>query len=99
MIYGMKEDLRHKACLVTGGHLVNSLDDEFYSSMMRGVNVKLFHVVIAYKTDMTPLCGNIRNTFVNAFTNKKVSAVAGKEFGKALEGSIIIIIIIIKKTL
>jgi hypothetical protein len=40
---------------------------------------------------MTQFCGDVGNAYVNAFTNKKVYAVVGKEFGEPLEGLIIII--------
>ena len=90
MIFGVKQDLRHKARLVAGGHLVDALDHDIYSSTVKGVSVKLLHV-IAHKTGMTQLCGDVGNAYVNAFTNEKVYAVAGKEFGEMLEGSIIII--------
>ncbi len=90
MIFSVKNDLRHKARLVAGGHLVDALDHDVYSSTVKGVSVKLLHV-IAHKTGMTQLCGDVGNAYVNAFTNEKVYAVAGKEFGEALEGSIVII--------
>jgi hypothetical protein len=90
MIFGVKQDLRHKARLVAGGHLVDALDHDIYSSTVKGVSVKLLHV-IAHKAGMSQLCGDVGNAYVNAFTNEKVFAVAGKEFGEALEGCIIII--------
>ena len=90
MIVDVKQDLCHKARLVAGGHLVDSLDHDVYSSTVKGVSVKLLHV-IAHKAGLTQLCGDVGNAFVNAFTNKKVYAVAGKEFGEALEGCIIVV--------
>jgi hypothetical protein len=90
MIFNVKQDLCHKARLVAGGHLVDSLDHDVYSSTVKGVSVKLLHV-IAHKAGLTQLCGDVGNAFVNAFTNKKVYAVAGKEFGEALEGCIIVV--------
>ena len=80
MIFGVKQDLHHKARLVAGGHLVGALNHDIYSSTVKGVSVKLLHV-IAHKTGMTQLCGDVSNAYVNAFTNEKVYAVAGKEFG------------------
>jgi hypothetical protein len=90
MIFGVKQDLRHKARLVAGGHLVDALDHNIYSSTVKGVSVKLLHV-IAHKTGMSQLCGDVGNAYVNAFTNEKVYAVAGNEFGESLQGCIIII--------
>lgn len=37
------------------------------------------------------LCGDLRDAYANAFTNKKVYALAGKESWEALEGSIVFI--------
>jgi hypothetical protein len=82
VMFGVKQDLRHKARPVAGGHLVDSLDHDICSSTVKGASAKLLHV-IAHKTGMTQLCGNVGNAYVDAFTNKKVHAVAGKEFGEA----------------
>jgi hypothetical protein len=77
--------------VMAGGHLEDALDHVIYSSTVKGVSVKLLHV-IPHKTGMTQLCGNIGNAYINAFTNEnKVYSVAGKEFGEFLEGSTIII--------
>ncbi len=40
---------------------------------------------------MTQLCGDVGDAYVNAFANEKAHAVAGKEFGEALEGSVVVI--------
>jgi hypothetical protein len=90
MIFGVKQDLRHKSRLVAGGHLVDSMDHDIYFSTVKGVSVKLLNV-IAHKTGMDQLCGDVGNAYVNAFTNKKVNAIAGKEFGESLAGSVIVI--------
>jgi hypothetical protein len=58
--------------------------------MVKGVNVKLLNVIV-HKTGMDQLCGDVGNTYVNAFTNEKVYAVTGKEFWESLAGSVIII--------
>ena len=38
MVFGVKPDLRHKAHLVAGGHLVDALDHDIYSSTVKGVS-------------------------------------------------------------
>jgi hypothetical protein len=53
---------------------------------VKGASVKLLHV-IAHKTGMPELCGDVGNAFTN---NKKACAASGEDFGKALEGSIIV---------
>jgi hypothetical protein len=47
--------------------------------------------VIAHKTGMDQLCGDVGNAYVNAFTNEKVYAVTGNEFGESLAECVIII--------
>jgi hypothetical protein len=57
---------------------------------VKSISVKLLHV-ISHKKQLRQLCGDIGNAYVNAFTNEKVYARAGPEFG-TLEGSIVIIV-------
>jgi hypothetical protein len=64
MIFDCKHDLHHKCHIVAGGHLVDALDHNIYSSTVKGVSVTLLHVV-AHKTGMTQLCGGIGNAYVN----------------------------------
>jgi hypothetical protein len=75
---------------VAGGHLIDALDLGIYSTTVKSISVKLLHV-IAHKQELKPLCGDIGNAYVNAFTNEKVYAREGPEFGD-LEGSIVIIL-------
>jgi hypothetical protein len=89
IIYDVKQDLRRKARLVAGGHLVDPLDHSVYSSTVKGISVKLLHV-IAHKADLSQLCGDVSLAFVNAFTNELVYAIAGPEFGEH-EGKTVII--------
>jgi hypothetical protein len=90
LIFGVKQDLRRKARLVAGGHLVDVLDNHSYSSTVKGVSVKLLHAV-AHQQDQNQLCGNVMNAFVQAYANEKVYAVAGLEFGLESVGKIVII--------
>eukprot|EP00957_Ditylum_brightwellii_P092745 7061908-Ditylum_brightwellii.AAC.1 len=43
MVFNCKQDLRRKARLVAGGHLIDLLDNEVYSSTVKGISVKLLH--------------------------------------------------------
>ena len=90
MIFDVKQDLRRKARLVAGGHLLELIDTPTYSSTVKSISVQLLHV-IAHKTNMSQLCGDIGNAYVNAYTTEKVYARAGPEFGDH-EGCIVIII-------
>ena len=89
MVFDVKHDLRRKARLVAGGHLVD-VTEPVYSSTVKSISVQLLHV-IAHKAGMEQLCGDIGNAFPNAYTNEKVYIpVAGPEFGEH-EGKAILI--------
>jgi hypothetical protein len=81
IIYDVKQDLRQKAQLVAGGHLVDPSDHIVYSSTVKGISVKLLHV-IAHKSDLSQLGGDVLLAFVNVFTNRLVYAIAGPKFGE-----------------
>ena len=89
MIFAVKQDLRRKARLVIGGHLVDVLDNNLYSSTVKGISVKILHV-IAHQQQLKLLCGDVGNAFVNAHTNELVFTKAGPEFGDK-EGMVLII--------
>ena len=91
MIMNVKQDLRHKCQLVAGGNLINALDHDIYSTTVKSISVKLLQV-IAHKANLEILCGDIGNAYVNPYTNKKVYAIAGDEFGKSMKGYIVIIV-------
>ena len=79
MVFDVKQDLRRKARLVAGGHLVELLDNDVYASYVKGISVKLLHI-IAHANDLNALCGDVGNAFPNAYTEEKVYAIAGLEF-------------------
>ena len=91
MIMNVKQDLRHKCRLVAGGHLIDALDHGIYSTTVKSIRVKILQV-IAHKAKLEILCGDIGNAYVNAYTNEKVYAIYGNEFGKAMKGSVVIIV-------
>ena len=68
MIMNVKQDLRHKCQLATGGHLIDALDHDIYSTTVNSISVKLLQV-IAHKSSLDFFCGNIGNAYVNAYTN------------------------------
>ena len=87
----VKQDLRHKCQLVAGGHLIDALDHDIYSTTVKSISVKLLQV-IAHKSNLEILCGDIGNAYVNAYTNENLYAIAGDEFRKAMKGIIVIIV-------
>jgi hypothetical protein len=90
IIFDVKQDLRRKARLVAGGHLVDPMDHSVYSLTVKGISVKLLHV-IAHKAKLEQLCGDVSLAFVNAFTLEKVYAIVGPEFGEH-EGNTVVIL-------
>jgi hypothetical protein len=90
MIFDVKQDLRRKARLVAGGHLVDSRDNNVYSSTVKGISVRMLHV-IAHKQNLKLLCGDVGNAYVNAYTNELVYSKCGLEFGPELVGKTVII--------
>ena len=91
MIMNVKQDLRHKCRLVAGGNLINALDHDIYSTTVKFISVKLLQV-IAHKAKLEIMCGDIVNAYVNAYTKEKVYAISGDGFGKAMKGSVVIIV-------
>ena len=51
MIMSVKQDLRHKFQLVAGGHTINALDHDIYSTTVKSISVKLIQV-IAHKANL-----------------------------------------------
>eukprot|EP00957_Ditylum_brightwellii_P009569 721558-Ditylum_brightwellii.AAC.1 len=90
MVFDCKQDPRRKARLVAGGHLIDLRDNKVYSSTVKRISVELLHV-IAHHIGLNILRGDIGNAYVNAYTTKKVYAVAGPEFGEGLIGKIVVI--------
>ena len=72
----MKHNLRREIWFEVGGQLIDVLDYDIYSSVVKGVIVKLLQV-IAHSTNVEVLCRNISNEYVNEYTSKKVYANAG----------------------
>ena len=89
ILWYVKQDLRYKAILVVGGHLVDIINNDTYFSKFKGIIVKLLHF-ITQKKKLDQLCGNMSNIYVNAYTNDKVYAISGKECGN-LEVSVVFI--------
>lgn len=89
LVFEVKQDLRRKARLVAGGHLVDALDNQTYSSVVKGISVRLLQV-IAHKNGMKQLMGDVGNAYPNAYTNEKIYCKAGPEFGELAGRTIII---------
>ena len=81
MIFDVKqEDLRRKARLVAGGHVVESSMWESYASVVQQRTIRILET-IALNEGLSFVTGDIGNAFVQADTNEKTYTIAGKEFG------------------
>ena len=90
MSFDVKRDLRKKARMVSGSHIIDMMETPVYSYTFKNISVKLLHV-ISHKTYMTQLCDCMRNDFPNAYKNEKLFVKrSGTEFVEH-EGKVIII--------
>ena len=90
IVFKVKQDLRHKARLAASSHLVELLDNDVYASNVKGISVKILHI-IAHANDLNALCGDVDNAFPNAYTEEKVYTIANLEFGEEKKGMIAVI--------
>ncbi len=79
MIFSVKQDLRRKARLIIGGHIVDASDHELFASTMKGVSARLL-MVIAAANQLSVLCGDIRSAYLYATNTLKTYVKLGKEF-------------------
>eukprot|EP00957_Ditylum_brightwellii_P166969 12710701-Ditylum_brightwellii.AAC.1 len=63
-------DMQRKMHLVAGGHLVDLLDNNVYSSMVKRRSMKMLYIIFQ-SAGLEALYSDIRNTFVNAYTTEK----------------------------
>ena len=76
-----REDLRRKARLVLGGHLIDALDQESYASTVQSLSIRLL-LTIADKNGLEVMSGDVGNAFPNAYTKETIYTRAGVEFGE-----------------
>ena len=89
LIFAVKHDGRHKARLVTGGHLTPDPIESIYSGV---VSIRSFRLVIflAKLNNLEVWGADIGNAYLEAKTKEKLYIVAGPEF-EELEGHILVI--------
>ena len=71
MIFDIKQDGHRKACLVIGGHVLDSTDLDTYASVMKAISQRLL-MVIALANDYQVLTGDIKNAYLYADCDIKV---------------------------
>jgi Reverse transcriptase (RNA-dependent DNA polymerase) len=79
MIFNVKQDLRRKARLVIGGHIVDSRGHELYASNMHGVSARLL-LLISAANNLTVMCGDIKAAYLYAKNMLKTYVKLGIEF-------------------
>ncbi|MGH3054901.1 MAG: reverse transcriptase domain-containing protein, partial [Gaiellaceae bacterium] len=84
-----KEDLRHKARLVIGGHVIDATQFNSYASTLQSVSLRLL-LTIAHANQLSIATGDIGNAFVHADCQELVYSRAGPEFGRR-EGCVVIV--------
>ena len=72
MIFDIKrEDLQYKACLVVGGHVIDSSKHNTYSSTVQDVSIRLLQL-IAVRNELSIMTGDICNAFCTAPVAEKI---------------------------
>jgi len=82
MIFDIKsQDMRRKARLVVGGHVVSCDGFETYSSTVKAVSVRLV-MIMADHMHLSVMSGDVCNSFLNSPSKEKIWSRAGPEFGE-----------------
>jgi hypothetical protein len=69
MIFDIKQqDMQYKACLVVGGHVIDSLDYTTYSSVIENISVRLLFLAAQHQV-LGIMMGDIGNAFPTALGN------------------------------
>ena len=94
MIFDVKLDLRRKARLVIGGHIVNSSGHEVYESTTKSVSARIM-MTIAAANNLDVMTGDIGNAYLNTNTKENIYTRAWPEFevvGIMAEGNLLEVI-------
>ena len=87
MIFDVKQKKFRKSRFVVGGHLIDSLDRDKYSSNVQNLSVRLL-LLITTHNGLDIMAEDVGNVFLTSPCAEKVWSVAGPEFGK-LQGCIV----------
>ena len=79
MFFDVRVDLRRKARLVIGGHVINSSRHDVYVSTMKYFSDRIL-MTIAVANNLDLMTGDIVNAYLNANTEEKIYSCAGAEF-------------------
>lgn len=90
LVFDVKHNVHFKACYITGGHLTEIPVNSIYFGviLLRGLNIVSF---LSELNDLSLWATDMKNTYLEAYTVEKCYIIAGKKFGKNLEGHMMII--------
>jgi len=80
-IYDVKQDGRHKARIVIGGHLIDSTGYDTYAGNMKSISARLL-MLVAHANSLQVTTGDIRNAYLYATSDMKTAVELGEEFNE-----------------
>jgi hypothetical protein len=89
-VLAVKHDLRHKARLVTGGHLTDPSTDGTYSIVVSLQSMRIA-MAAAELNKLDIMLGDVSSAYLEAYTQEKVCFIAGPDFGP-LEDHLLVIV-------
>ena len=88
-VYAVKHDLRHRACLVAGGHMTPDQGNSYSSVIsLRAMRIAMF---VGELNGLNIMVGDIGSAYLEAYTKEKVCFIAGPAFGEH-EGHLMVIV-------
>ena len=90
IVFDVKFDLRRKARLVAGGNWTSPSKEDLYSGVVGIESVRL-GFFLGEQNGLSCCAADVGNAFLYGKTRETVYIIAGPEFGKMMEGKILII--------
>ena len=78
-IFDVKQDLRRKARLIIGGHVIDSTGHDLYASNMKTISARVL-MLLASANKLDVLTGDISNAYLYATGSQQVAVKLGEEF-------------------
>jgi hypothetical protein len=88
-VFDCKQDLRHKARLVAGGHMTAPPRDSVYSGVVSLRSMRIV-ALLAELNGLEMQAADVGNAYLEALTSEKVYFVAGPEFGERAGHTLVI---------
>ena len=79
--FAVKYDGRHRARLDAGGHVIEELENDYYSGVV-GIEIIIITFAAAILLDLKVITADIASVYIQSCTVEKVYISAGPEFGK-----------------